>query len=505
MTARRPALLPVALLSLALDLDPQPLPAQAEPYRPVYHFTPARNWMNDPNGLVWFAGEWHLFYQYNPFGDTWGHMSWGHAVSRDLMRWTHLPVAIPEENGIMAFSGSAVVDHGNTSGLGARDRPPMVAIYTGHRDGRQDQRLAWSVDSGRTWTRSARPVLDLGMADFRDPKVFWYAPGRHWVLSVALPAEHRIAFYSSPDLRRWTRTGTFGPAGAVGGVWECPDLFPLPIEGGDTSWVLIVSLNPGNPVGGSGTQYFTGTFDGARFLADGDTAVRWADFGSDFYAAVSWSDVPASDGRRVWLGWMSNWLYGQTVPTTPWRSAMSVPRELSLRRTPAGLRLIQRPVAELAGLRRAAPEEFRGGSLAEASGWLEARGGLPSAVDLSLTFSGPWSAPVSLHVTSGEHDRTTVTVDAAKGELIVDRRLSGRVDFHPAFPARHAAPLRIAGDTVRLRVLLDASSIEVFGQDGESVLTELIFPQPGPRLLQLRGAGGGARVAGMSLARLQGP
>ena len=241
-------------------------------------------------------------------------------------------------------------------------------------------------------------------------------------MAVALPAEHRIAFYSSPDLRRWTRTGAFGPAGAVGGVWECPDLFPLPIEGGDTSWVLIVSLNPGNPVGGSGTQYFTGTFDGARFVADGDAATRWADFGSDFYAAVSWSDVPAADGRRVWLGWMSNWLYGQMVPTSPWRSAMSVPRELSLRRTSAGLRLIQRPVAELAALRQGAPDKFRGGSLAEASGWLEARGGLPDAVDLSVTFSGPWSAPVSLDVTSGERDRTTVTVDAAKGELIVDRR-----------------------------------------------------------------------------------
>jgi fructan beta-fructosidase len=279
----------------------------------------------------------------------------------------------------------------------------------------------------------------------------------------------------------------------------------LPIEGGDTSWVLIVSLNPGNPVGGSGTQYFTGRFDGAGFVADGDTATRWADFGSDFYAAVSWRDVPAADGRRVWLGWMSNWLYGQTVPTSPWRSAMSVPRELSLRRTPAGLRLIQRPVAELAGLRRGAPEQFRGGSLAEASGWLEARGGLPDALDLSLAFSGPWSAPVSLDVTSGEHDRTTVTVDAVKGELILDRRLSGRVHFHPAFPARHAAPLRVAGDTVRLRVLLDASSIEVFGQDGESVLTDLIFPNPGKRRLRLRGEGGVPRVAGISLARLSGP
>jgi fructan beta-fructosidase len=324
-------------------------------------------------------------------------------------------------------------------------------------------------------------------------------------MAVALPAEHRIAFFSSPDLRRWTRTGTFGPAGAVGGVWECPDLFPLPIEGGGSAWVLIVSLNPGNPVGGSGTQYFTGTFDGARFVADGDTATRWADHGADFYAAVSWSDVPVKDGRRVWIGWMSNWLYGQDVPTSPWRSAMTVPRELGLRRTPAGLRLVQRPVAELATLRRGAAEEFAGGSLAEASGWLEARGAVPEALDLSLAFAPPWHWPVSLHLTSGEHDRTIVTLDRRKGELIVDRRLSGTVDFHPAFPARHAAPLWIPGDTVRLRVLLDASSIEVFGQDGESVLTELIFPGPGPRRLHLAAADAGPRVVRMSLSRLSRP
>jgi fructan beta-fructosidase len=320
---------------------------------------------------------------------------------------------------------------------------------------------------------------------------------------VALPAEHRILFYSAPDLRQWTRTGAFGPAGAVGGVWECPDLFPLPIEGGGTAWVLVVSINPGNPVGGSGTQYFTGSFDGSRFVPDGDTtAARWADFGSDFYAAVSWSDVPASDGRRVWIGWMSDWLYGQAVPTSPWRSAMTVPRELGLRRTPGGLRLIQRPVAELALLRRGAPHEFGGGSSAEASAWLGARSGLPEALDLSLTFSGPWREPVNLDVTSGDGDRTTVTVDGVRGELSVDRRQSGQVGFHPAFGARPVAPLRMMGDTVRVRLMLDRSSLEVFGQDGESVLTELIFPAPGARRLALRSEGEGPRVAGVTLHRL---
>ncbi len=490
-------------LLIALGLCPPTLHAQREPYRPVYHFTPPRNWMNDPNGLVWSGGEWHLFYQFNPFGDTWGHMSWGHAVSRDLMRWTNLPVAIPEENGIMAFSGSAVLDRSNTSGFGARDRPPLVAVFTGHRDGRQDQRLAYSTDRGRTWTRLPEPVIDLEKADFRDPKVFWYAPGRHWVMAVSLPSDHQILFYSSADLRHWTRTGAFGPAGAVDSAWECPDLFPLPVEGGGAAWVLVVNINPGNPVGGSGTQYFTGTFDGSRFASDGDTTkTRWADYGADFYAAVSWNDVPASDGRRVWIGWMSNWLYGQKVPTTPWRSAMSAPRVLSLRRTPGGLRLVQRPVAELASLGRGSPREFKGGSPADASAWLESRGALPEALDVSVVFAGASRAPVSLDVMSGDSDRTTVTVDAANGQLSVDRRRSGEVGFDSAFAARHMAPLRISGDTVRVRMLLDASSLEVFGQGGETVITDLIFPTPGPRRLTLRSKGDGPRVVSVTLRPL---
>ena len=492
----------VAVLLALLAGLARPVLTQGEPYRPVYHFTPPQNWMNDPNGLVWYDGQWQLFYQHNPFGITWGHMSWGHAVSRDLVHWSHLPIAIPEAGGIMAFSGSAVFDSTNTSGLGTRNRPPLVAIYTGHRKGRQDQRLAYSTDGARTWTKLPAPVLDLGKADFRDPKVFWFDQGRHWVMAVSLPLEHQILFYSSPDLRHWTRTGAFGPAGAVGGAWECPDLFPLPIEGGGSAWVLIVNINPGAPLGGSGTQYFTGNFDGSRFTSDGDTTTHWADFGSDFYAAVSWNDVPASDGRRVWIGWMSNWLYGQAVPTTPWRSAMSVPRVVTLRRTPGGLRLLQQPVVELDQLAHAAPAEFMGGSDPDAAAWLAARGPLSEALDVTLLLTGPRHGPLSLDVLSGDSDRTTVTVDASNGELSVDRRHSGLVNFHPAFAARHVAPLRLSGDTVRLRLLLDASSVEVFGQNGESVLTDVILPSPGPRRLALRSEDATAHVAGISLRTL---
>lgn len=332
-------------------------PTYREAYRPQYHFTPAVNWMNDPNGLVYYDGEYHLFYQYNPFGDRWGHMSWGHAVSPDLVHWEHLPLAIAEANGVMAFSGSAVVDWKNTSGFGHGGNPPLVAIYIGHREGNQSQYLAYSNDRGRTWTQFAgNPVLDIGSAEFRDPKVFWYEPERKWVMAVVKATEHKVSFYSSRDLKQWTHLSDFGPAAAVGGVWEVPDLFQLPVDGDpdDTRWVLQVDLNPGGPVGGSGGQYFIGSFDGTRFTAaprPSPESPRWVDYGADFYAPITFSDLPAEQRRRVWLGWMNNWQYGQDVPTSPWRSAQSIARTLSLRTVDGEIRLAQEPVEELRRLR----------------------------------------------------------------------------------------------------------------------------------------------------------
>ena len=242
-----------------------------ELYRPQFHFTPAQNWMNDPNGLVYYKGEYHLFYQHNPFGNTWGHMSWGHAVSRDLVHWQHLPVAIPEEGDEAIFSGSAVVDHKNTSGFGTRRNPPMVAIYTSARPDDQNQSLAYSTDRGRTWTKYAgNPVLDDADREFRDPKVFWYEPEREWRMVAVKALQRKVAIYRSKDLKAWTHLSDFGPANAVGGAWECPDLFPLEVDGKrhKTKWVMLVSLNPGGIAGGSGMQYFVGDFDGTRFTAD---------------------------------------------------------------------------------------------------------------------------------------------------------------------------------------------------------------------------------------------
>ncbi|RZK78645.1 MAG: glycoside hydrolase family 32 protein, partial [Methylobacterium sp.] len=339
-------------------------PVADDPIRPALHFTPRSNWINDPNGLVFYEGEWHLFYQYNPYGDRWGHMNWGHAVSRDLLHWTELGVAIPETE-VMAFSGSAAIDWNNTSGLGRNGRPPMVAIWTGWTEatGHQAQYLSYSNDNGRTFTRfGTGPVLDIGSTEFRDPKVFWDAARKRWVMATVLANQNKVALYTSPDLKRWTKASEFGPAGKRSREWECPDLFPLPVEGGGTKWVMIVNISADGPAGGSAGQYFVGDFDGTRFTIDPSFGAepQWLDRGADFYAGVTWNDTPA--GRRVLIAWANDWRYARNIPTFPDRGAMSLPRELGLRRTPAGYRLVHAPAAELA---QALPAHSRAAAIGE--------------------------------------------------------------------------------------------------------------------------------------------
>jgi fructan beta-fructosidase len=480
-----------------------------EPFRPQFHFTPERNWMNDPNGMVYYDGEFHLFYQYNPFGDKWGHMSWGHAVSSDLVHWKHLPLALSEQGEIMMFSGSAVIDFANTSGFGENGQPPMVAIYTGHREESkqtkrvEDKRLAYSNDHGRTWTHySGNPVIDIGSPEFRDPKVFWHKTTNRWIMVVVLSKEKKMRLYASPDLKNWTQLSEFGPAGAWRDpiIWECPDLFPLEVEGEPsvTKWVLIVNINPGGPAGGSGTQYFVGDFDGTRFTPDPSHPVEgalWVDYGSDFYAAVTWSNVPESDGRRILLGWMSNWDYTQDVPTAPWRSAMTVPRSLTLERTSEGLRLAQKPVDELKKLREEPPLVFPGGTFADADKWLSQQSNLRELLDVEMTFSAVSpDTPLVINIHAGAGEVTAIALDPESGKLVVDRTHSGLNGFHPAFSAsaRHEAPVEIANSKFTIRFLLDASSLEVFAQDRRTALTDLIFPAAGKRSISLSSEGGKA-------------
>ena len=406
----------------------------------------------------------------------------------------------------MIFSGSAVVDWKNTSGFGKDGKPPLVAIYTGHYTKKplQNQHVAYSNDRGRTWTKFARQSRARHRRKrFPRSKSIWHEPTKRWVMTVAWPSATEGALLrvtGSEDIGH--TSATLAPQARSAGIWECPDLFPLRIEGTrKEKWVLIVNLNPGGPAGGSGCQYFVGEFDGKAFLLDpsypkaqpesvlagtvaraATTPALWADSGADFYAAVSWSDIPKRDGRRLWLGWMSDWRYANDVPTSPWRSAMSIPRELRLRQTPEGLRLFQQPVRELEKLRGKRHRLGRS-SLAEANEWL-ARQKLGALLEIKCEFEMPQRADdIALVISTGANE-ATVLRRTADGRLILDRTRSGKADFSRAFPAAHSAPLATR-DGLKLHLFLDTSSLEVFAEDGETVVTDLILPTGTERKLKL--------------------
>ena len=456
----------------------QDLPQETEYYRPAFHFSPENNWTNDPNGLVFFGSEYHLFYQYNPFGDVWGHMSWGHSVSHDLVSWRHLPVALPEENGIMIFSGSAVVDWKNTSGLGKNGIPPLVAIYTGYRPGLQNQNIAYSTDSGRTWTKySGNPVLDIHEAEFRDPMVFWYAPSSHWVMVVSMAKEHRIRFYSSANLKTWNLTGEFGSAGATDVPnWECPNLFPLKDPRSTQKWVLLVGVGNGGPAKGSATQYFVGTFDGQKFVNDNPAdKTLWADFGADFYAAQTWSDIPSEDGRRIMLAWMNNWDYADKVPTHPWRGQMTFPRRLGLAATENGLRLTQNPVREIESLRQD-HVMLRNARWSDLEALL-ARQKWPSTLEIVAKLQLQGTREFAFELRKGAAHVTRAGYDAKRNVFYLDRTRSGKALSGTEFPSRHEARSVSHDGVIDLRLVLDRSSVELFGNDGLVAITDLIFPE----------------------------
>lgn len=584
-------------------------PTFNEPYRPQFHFTPAKNWMNDPNGLVYYDGEYHLFFQHNPFGNTWGHMSWGHAVSKDLINWERLPVAIPERPNHMIFSGCVVVDKDNTSGFGKDGKVPLVAVYTGYNqeNGHQAQYLAYSLDRARTFTFHEGAVLDIGSTDFRDPKVFPYQ--NEWRMIVSMPAQRKVRFYRSRDLKEWEYLSEFGPAGAHGGAWECPDIFELPVSNqpGEKRWVLQVDLDRRAYAGGSGGQYFVGRFDGTSFTldnpahdrrfepsakqtmvnwnlsgatqvsttrqetgthsserfeidgdflnfqvwggrdteklrlqleVDGETVKsstgyisekplwttwnvteyrgktarmqlvdetealwgylgisgvhcsnrnlargvdtgRWIDFGPDFYATISFNNL---NDRKVWLAWSNNWLYGQEIPTSPWRSAMSLPREVTLLEVDGVLRLQQQPVREFrTGLKErdeltltSLPEGERVEIPDGGTGDIELQWEPGQAEDLRLTVQG---IELSYQVSTGQ---------------LTARRGPGQVDFHPAFPTSSTTALLHPERPLKLRIIYDTSSVEVFADNGATCFTFRSFPlEPQPPTLSCLGGASG--------------
>ena len=461
----------------------------SEPHRPQYHFSPPEKWMNDPNGMVYYDGEYHLFYQYYPDSTVWGPMHWGHAVTRDLMHWEHLPIALYPDSLGYIFSGSAVVDWKNTSGFGKDGEPPLVAIFTHHnmageKTGKIDfqyQSIAYSNDKGRRWTKyKGNPVVpNPGIKDFRDPKVIWDDNSGQWVMVLA--AQDQVKFYGSKNLKNWTMLSDFGKnLGSHGGVWECPDLFPLKVEGtGGMKWVLLVSINPGGPNGGSATQYFVGDFDGKNFNLDpgfknkvtNEQAV-WLDWGRDNYAGVTWSDMPEIDGRRIFLGWMSNWDYAKVVPTEKWRSAMTLPRELRLKKTDAGFRIFTKPAREL---------ELNKGKYSKMQ-TTRTKGRMPlaSSVNFSptqmealLEFTGDMA--VELSNKKGEVYR--IGYNSKTNEYYSDRTRSGELGFSDKFAAAiHKAPGIVHDSTKTMHIFFDVASAELFADDGQTVLTDIFFP-----------------------------
>jgi sucrose-6-phosphate hydrolase SacC (GH32 family) len=646
------------------------VPTYQELYRPQFHFTPGEHWMNDPNGLVYYQGEYHMFYQWNPLGDVWGNISWGHAISRDLVHWTELGLAISYDDKETIFSGSVVVDKDNTSGFGTKENPPLVAIYSSAAlpTFAQSQALAYSLDRGRTWTKYAgNPVLDNPDPDFRDPKVFWYEPTKRWIMPVALSLQRKIQFYSSPNLKDWTLEGEFGPEGSVIGVYEVPNLIPLPVRGNATTepkWLLIVNINPGAPGGGSAAQYFIGDFDGHRFTADnvepytppsgdvladfegpdygawsvtgtafgtgpahggspgqrpiarfqgtgfvnsrqpdeaaegtltsptfeithdfvnfliggsdlpnlaglpGEATVnllvngnvvrsasgfgdewldwkswdvtdlkgksariqvvdraatghivldqvtladeaatssteraRWVDRGHDFYAAITFENVP--NDRQLLVGWMNNWQYGSLIPTSPWRSTQSEPRDISLRRLAGQLELIQRPAPEL-NMLRTSPAYTVTDRTVTGTQALLGDGSHGQALDIVTTIDSGTADRFGLKVLVGSGEETVIGYDAKAQELYVDRTHSGDVSFHPQFPSVSHAPLRLPqSGRLRLRILVDHSSVEVFADQGQRVITDQVFPSASSDAVQLFAEGGQATVRSLRMWRME--
>lgn len=438
----------------------------AEKYRPVYHFTPAQNWMNDPNGMIYFNGTYHLFYQYHPFSSVWGPMHWGHATSKDLIQWKHQPIALyPDKNGTI-FSGSAVYDKQNTSGLGKNGKGPLVAVFTYHNDSLaktgskvfQTQGIAYSNDEGMTWTKYERnPVLkNPGINDFRDPKVFWHEASGKWVMTLAV--FDRIHIYGSKNLIDWEKYSEFGIGYGVPNIlWECPDLFPLKYMN-KTIWVLISNINPGGPNKGSSTQYFIGDFDGKSFLPF-DHDIRWADFGPDEYAGVTWSNTGE---RKIFTGWMSNWLYAQQVPTEKWRSALTIARELTLREVNGKYYLASMPVQELDKYKGRLINEIQKKQNFNGTAIIEAEN-VPND-DFSIMLSNE----------NGES--VLIGYSKSSNQFYIDRTKSGNTQFHKEF-AQVSKAVRISNSsTMNFKLVIDVASAELFADDGLSVMTSIYFP-----------------------------
>lgn len=445
-----------------------------EMFRPVYHHTPVYGWMNDPNGMFYKDGVYHLYFQYNPYGSVWGNMHWGHSTSTDLMHWNFEGCAIVPDAWGAIFSGSCVVDHNNTAGFG---KGAVVAFYTSAKatpwGDVQSQSMAYSLDNGKTFTKyEGNPILTSSEKDFRDPKVFWYAPGKHWVMMLAVGQHMEI--YSSVNLKEWKKESEFGAMqGAHGGVWECPDLVEIPVEGTrEKKWVLICNLNPGGPFGGSAAQYFVGSFDGKKFVNESPTQTKWMDWGKDNYATVTWNNAP--DGRCIALGWMSNWQYANNVPTRQYRSANTLARDLTLYREGQELFLKSTPSVEVKKARgkKVSIPSFKVSEKHEIVNLFEDNQG---AYEVEILIQNAGASKIAFCLLNDKGEKVSMYYDLNRKQFVMDRSESGTVDFSKDFPAVTVAPANVDKELV-LRLFVDRSSIEAFGEDGKFVMTNLVFP-----------------------------
>ena len=470
-------------------------------YRPQFHYTPMKNWMNDPNGMVFLEGQYHLFYQHNPSGNEFGNMGWGHAVSEDLYNWEEKPMALEADDQGMIFSGGAVYDKYNTSGLFEEGKAGLVAFYTIAGE-EQTQGLAYSEDGGEMWKKyRGNPILpNPGIKDFRDPKVVWHEESEKWILLLA--AGDKVIFYGSDNLIDWQQLSEFGvDQGAQGGVWETPELFKLPVDGDSSNekWVLQVDMNPGSIAGGSGGQYFIGDFDGETFTREGTKEdINWVDYGTDFYAAQAFSN---HEGNPIWMAWMSNWLYASDLPTDPWKGAMSLPREVTLEEVNGETRLIQKPAGDV--------ESNRSEKLVDLSNE-EIEGRIPldnfevDTYEVIAEFDLDTSGEFGFRVRKGDEEETIVGYDSKNNLAFVDRQNSGDTGFHEQFPGVYRAPLEPTEDgKVKLHLFVDRSSVELFANDGKRVMTNRIFPSEGSDGLEIYAMNGKVTLDSLEVYKLE--
>ena len=476
-----------------------------EKFRPAFHHTPDYGWMNDPNGMVYADSLWHLCYQWNPYGSKWANMTWGHATSRDLIHWERQePTILPDGLG-MIFSGSSAIDHHNSAGFG---KDAIVTLYTSAAAS-QMQSLAYSTDGGNTFTKyPGNPVITME-TEARDPNMFWDEAHQQWVMLLAHALEKEMLIYTSPDLKQWTLASRFGKGmGAQGGVWECPDLFELPVSGStgnEKKWALVCNLNPGGPFGGSATQYFIGDFDGTTFKADTDTTgtipTKWMDYGKDHYAAVSWSDAP--NNRRTVIGWMSNWQYAAEVPTLQYRSANTLPREMGIfKDTDGQYYLSSTPSPELEALRGGLHHQSRRFSLGKSDKTISLPTQNDGICEILLDIEARKGQVLTLTLANKAGERVVLTYDSDKETLAFDRTQSGIVNFSQDFPAVTVAPTHRHDGKLSLRIFVDRSSMEVFEKEGRLAMTNLVFPNSPYTELSLKCSKGKAKISNLKVYSL---